>query len=134
MAYEEQLEAKTHRLPELADGVVPSPAERQYRNRSKYVVASNEKGLYLGAYRPRSHDVEQTIGCPVVEPEVDRAAKALEDVLRSADLPVSDPERKTGLCRARRRAGGGYRWRSRRWSPGFPELLPADDFQCVPEQ
>lgn len=112
MDYEAQLAAKTERLRKLLSTVtptgradiaeaevMPSPSERGYRNRGKYVIARHRNRIVLGAYRPRSHEVERTIGCPVMQPDVDRAAHALEKALDSAGWPLFDPRTGRGLLR-----------------------------------
>jgi 23S rRNA (uracil1939-C5)-methyltransferase len=70
-----------------------------YRNKGKYVVGFDGDRLVLGAYRPRSHDVIDTIGCRVVEPAIDAMARQVQQVLSTSSLVVHDERRRTGHVR-----------------------------------
>lgn len=76
-----------------------APEITGYRNKGKYVIASDRDGLVLGAYAPRSHRVVNTLGCQVVEPAIDRVARAAREVLARSGLPVYDEGRHQGALR-----------------------------------
>jgi 23S rRNA (uracil1939-C5)-methyltransferase len=115
LSYDAQLEEKRRIVEEalgplLAAGVTPSPvrpapAVLEYRNKAKYVVASmrSRKGprVVLGAYAPRTHEVVDTLGCRVVERDLDEVARGIRDLLqrRVAVLPPYDPTTHTGAIR-----------------------------------
>ncbi|MFH2005200.1 MAG: 23S rRNA (uracil(1939)-C(5))-methyltransferase RlmD [bacterium] len=80
--------------------ITPSPKPAGYRNRGKYVVGRKRGWVVLGGYQPRSHNVVSTLGCPVMAPAVDRAARALASCLDAkGDWPVYDEKQRTGLLR-----------------------------------
>jgi 23S rRNA (uracil1939-C5)-methyltransferase len=106
-----QREAKEARLAAVvavcgapADGlptplIVPSPRATGYRNRGKYVLARKHGQVVAGAYRPRSHDVASTLGCPVMDPAVDQAARALAAALAHRRWSIHDERQGRGLLR-----------------------------------
>jgi 23S rRNA (uracil1939-C5)-methyltransferase len=120
LAYEGQLAWKRDRVvaalaahPSLA-GVpvqpcVPSPRPLGYRNQAKYVYgrAPDEAGratgrngrLILGAYAPRSHRLIDLVGCAVVEPAIDKVARALLQLLTERQVVPFDEVRRTGTLR-----------------------------------
>jgi 23S rRNA (uracil1939-C5)-methyltransferase len=55
--------------------------------------------LVVGAYEPRSHRVAPTLGCRVVEPAIDRAARALAAAVAGSAIPIYDERDKTGALR-----------------------------------
>ena len=99
------------------------PSERLvgYRNRSKYVIGPAGAPLpgrppgklrrdagprrpasqrpILGAYLPRSHQVASTLGCPVVDPAIGRAAELLEEIIARSGLSIYDERLGRGLLR-----------------------------------
>jgi len=108
LAYPAQLEHKRTRVAAALatagfDGPVdmaPSPRVEAYRNVGKYVVGRDAAGrLELGAYAPRTHDIVPTLGCRLVEPAVDRAARAARDALEAAGLTPFDERSRTGHAR-----------------------------------
>jgi 23S rRNA (uracil1939-C5)-methyltransferase len=109
LGYEAQLARKRGRVVEELAGVglgqvpvAPVLAARAvtgYRNKGKYVIGAGPDGLVLGAYAPRSHAVVDTIGCQVVEPQIDRVAEAVREALNRTGLPAYDERRRTGVLR-----------------------------------
>lgn len=101
VAYPAQLAAKRRRVQRaLGDGVavadvVAAPRETRYRNFGKYVVAPGA----VGAYRPRSHAVVSTLGCAVVEPVVDRVARAVAADHAACGLAAFDERTRAGHLR-----------------------------------
>jgi len=85
-------------IPEKLN-ITPSPKPAGYRNRGKYVVGQKRGWVVLGGYQPRSHNVVSTLGCPVMAPAVDRAARALAGCLDKGNWPVYDEKQHTGLLR-----------------------------------
>jgi len=106
-----QKEAKEARLQEVVDAcglparglpsplVVPSPRPSAYRNRGKYVLARKHGQVVLGAFRPRSHEVASTLGCPVMAPVVDETARALASLLAHRKWSIYDERQGRGLLR-----------------------------------
>ncbi len=106
-----QREAKEARLQEVVDAcggparpmtsplVVPSPRMGGYRNRGKYVLARKHGQVVLGAYRPRSHEVGSTLGCPVIAPAVDETARALASLMAHRKWSIYDERQGRGLLR-----------------------------------
>lgn len=106
-----QLAAKEERLREVVAAcgepvrplptplVVPSPKPAGYRNRGKYVLARKHGKVVLGGYRPRSHVVASTLGCPVMDPAVDDAARALASALGHRRWSIYDEDQSRGLLR-----------------------------------
>lgn len=119
----ERLSTLAARFPGAALASPPvRPAERltAYRNRGKYVLGlqappgprgrpqgaragaprrSEAPRPVLGAFLPRSHRVVSTLGCPVMEPAVERAAAALEGLLGETRLSLYDETSGQGLLR-----------------------------------
>ena len=90
--------------------VVAAPAELGYRNKGKYVFGTDDGGLVMGAYQPRTHEVASTLGCRVVEPAIDACARALARAVADSGLEIHDERRRTGTVRyAIIRAGAGGR-------------------------
>lgn len=80
--------------------VTPSPAALGYRNKGKYVFGRGDDGaVVVGAYRPRSHRVTNTLGCRVVEPAIDRAAVALAAVVEASGISIHDEQTRSGALR-----------------------------------
>lgn len=108
--YRAQLEHKRERVlaalsaagvfgaPPVAE-TVPAPLLLGYRTRAKYVLASEGGALVLGGYQPRSHRVVNTIGCAIVEPLVDRAARVTREELSRTRLSVYDERSRRGELR-----------------------------------
>lgn len=109
LGYEAQLARKRDRVAqELAAvglghvAVAPAlaaPAITGYRNKGKYVIGAGPDGLVLGAYAPRTHEVVDTSGCQVVEPEIDRVAGLVRAALQRTGLAAYDERRRTGALR-----------------------------------
>ncbi|MCG5054750.1 MAG: 23S rRNA (uracil(1939)-C(5))-methyltransferase RlmD [Myxococcales bacterium] len=57
-----------------------SPAAVAYRNQAKYVVQASSRGVVLGGYAPRSHDVVDLTACTLVEPPL---AKTVNQIAAS---------------------------------------------------
>jgi 23S rRNA (uracil1939-C5)-methyltransferase len=116
LSYETQLAEKSGRLREIAGRLRPmtaphkeslrascevaaSPRTLRYRNRGKYVLAKKRGKVVVGAYRPRTHRVISTLGCPVVETPVDITARVLAQLLTRTDLPIYDEKTRHGVLR-----------------------------------
>jgi 23S rRNA (uracil1939-C5)-methyltransferase len=83
------------------DACVASPKALEYRNKSKLVAAcmSDGRGLVLGAYAPRSHDVVDLAGCRIAEPPLDETAAALRSLFEDAGVRPYDERTLTGDLR-----------------------------------
>lgn len=123
LAYPAQRLEKRRRLaralaevPSLLGGMVaiaavePAPAELGYRNKGKYVAASSDGRLVLGAYAPRSHRVIDTGACRVVAPVIGEVAAHTRAACEAAGLTAYDEPTKAGELRyviVRADEGGG---------------------------
>ena len=108
LAYESQLAHKRGRVVEAlaaagvaaaVDPIIPAPRVTGYRNKGKYVVGTSPRGLVLGAYAPRSHQVVDTLGCQVVEPVIDRMAGIARQALAQSALQPYDERARAGCLR-----------------------------------
>jgi 23S rRNA (uracil1939-C5)-methyltransferase len=110
IGYPAQLVAKRARvvaaLGEAAGGVAvaavrPSPIKTGYRNKGKYVVGRGPagRGLVLGAYAPRSHNVVDTVGCRVVAPIIDEVASWVRGAAERAELTAYSETARDGELR-----------------------------------
>lgn len=110
LAYAAQLEHKQRTVAEAmaaaldpapeVSPIIGAPAELGYRNKGKYVVGDAPDGsIRLGAYSPRSHRLVDTLGCQVVEPVVDRAARKVRDALTDSGLSVYSERSHSGELR-----------------------------------
>lgn len=79
--------------------VVPSPSERHYRNKGKYVAARLGRRLILGAFAPRTHAVIDTVGCQIVAPIVDEVAAWIRGAAEAAELAPYDEATRQGELR-----------------------------------
>jgi 23S rRNA (uracil1939-C5)-methyltransferase len=73
----------------VAEGV-PSPRALGYRNRSKLVAAARGRGVVLGAFAPRSHDVIDLAGCRVSEAALEELTGALRALLGEGGVTPYD--------------------------------------------
>jgi 23S rRNA (uracil1939-C5)-methyltransferase len=107
LAYPAQLEAKHRRVVDALAGVAtitiapvrPSPVVVGYRNKGKYVAGRDGEHVVLGAYRQRSHEVVDTLGCRVVAPVIDEVATWLRGAAEGAGLVPYDERTRTGELR-----------------------------------
>lgn len=104
LSYPAQLAAKQARVERALAGapvepIVGSPRQLEYRNKGKYVIARDGERWVLGAYEPRTHRVVDTIGCRVVEPAIDAAARQLVAALAGTGLAVYDERTRHGELR-----------------------------------
>ncbi len=73
-----------------AGEAVPSPRALGYRNRSKLVAAARGRGVVLGAFAPRSHDVIDLAGCRVSEAPLEELTAALRVLLAEGGVTPYD--------------------------------------------
>ena len=105
LAYPAQLGRKHDRVTRaLGPGIAvapvePSPAERHYRNKGKYVAARLGRRLILGAFAPRTHAVIDTAGCQIVAPIVDEVAAWIRGAAEAAELEPYDEATRRGDLR-----------------------------------
>lgn len=111
LAYDAQLAWKRRRVADAfadsalagvtIDACVPSPEPLGYRNKSKLVAArlGEGRGLVLGAYVSRSHEVVDLGGCRIAEPPLDETAGALRTILDEAAVRPYDERTLTGDLR-----------------------------------
>lgn len=118
---------------------VASPKPSGYRNKTKLVVGQDRKGLVLGAYRPRTHEVVDLAGCQLHEPAVAEATELLREFLRTSGVEPYDELSGRGDLRhlvvrgnevgevlvvavARTRESPGARWLAEALPPRLPRL------------
>lgn len=109
MSYEEELEFKRKRVEEALRriggvdtkvSVIHGAKESQrYRNKVQFPVSSTEKGINIGFYRARSHDVIDVEDC-LLQPEVaTKLRQAVKDWMTQFGVPGYDEQTHKGLVR-----------------------------------
>lgn len=103
IAYAGQLEAKQQIMAEtmwrgarvesaLVKATQPSPFQYGYRSRVQFKLHGSGKNLQIGFYRTGSHSVVDVgQGCPVAQPVINDALKALRSILSSCAESRSIP-------------------------------------------
>lgn len=103
-----------------------APRDLGWRARALYVAARREERVLLGAYRRRSHVVQDMAGCPLEEPAVTAVAGGIAALMSELGLPVSHPRRPVASD-----AGcGAPLGPSRRVRPGSPRPERVEDGLC----
>ena len=109
MTYAEELRAKEQRIRdalsrlggvELEPGPVLGAADTaRYRNKVQFPVALEKKGLAVGYYRARSHDVLDAPDCPLQPLSVTRLREAFKGWMEENAVPAYEEETGRGLVR-----------------------------------
>lgn len=109
MTYEEELEIKRQQLEETLFRIggisIPVPpvlgAETifQYRNKAQFPVAATSKGLQIGFYRARSHDVVSIENCLIQSDAANQAAHALRKWMQRFHIESYNETTHHGLVR-----------------------------------
>ena len=80
--------------------IIPSPAERGYRNKAQYPIARGRGGEYIiGFFAPKSHRVTEAAGCPLAPEIFGEIIECLRGFFEKFALSVYDEESGTGLLR-----------------------------------
>lgn len=79
--------------------LVKAPRAFGYRNQAKLVVRAASRGVRFGVYRPGTHEVVDIVDCPVHEPRVRAALKAVRSQVERLNVPVYDERSTRGWLR-----------------------------------
>ena len=80
--------------------IVPSPAERGYRNKAQYPVAKDKSGEYIiGFYAPKSHRVTEATNCPLAPDIFSEILNTVRAFLKKHNISVYNEESGSGLLR-----------------------------------
>lgn len=109
MTYQEELRAKRQRVQDALTRVGGVSLELppvlgaehplRYRNKVQFPVCLAKRGLSIGYYRPRSHDVLDVEDC-LLQPNIVSAVRnAFKEWMMRFHIPAYDENRRTGLIR-----------------------------------
>ena len=109
MTYAEELRAKGRRIADALERVghvkldlppvLGAEAPLRYRNKVQFPVSQGKRGLSVGYYRPRSHDVLDAPDCPLQPEAVTRLRGAFKGWMEAYNLPAYDEGTGKGLIR-----------------------------------
>lgn len=106
ITYEEELEAKRQRVEDALRRVGGADVTVEeilgctnvdgYRNKAQFPVSPDG---HVGFFRARSHQVVPVLDCRLQTLQANAAAAAVEDYLRTFDIPAYDEASRSGLLR-----------------------------------
>ena len=109
MTYAEELEAKGRRVADALERVggvhldlppvLGAEDPLRYRNKVQFPVAEGKRGLAVGYYRPRSHDVLDAEDCLLQPEAVTALRRAFKDWMARYGVPAYREEDGSGLVR-----------------------------------
>lgn len=109
MTYAEELRAKRQRVSDALERlggvaldlppVLGAEHPVRYRNKVQFPVSEGRRGLAVGYYRPRSHDVLDAEDCLLQPREVTVLRRAFKEWMVTYGVPPYDETRRTGLIR-----------------------------------
>ena len=109
MSYEEELRAKRERVADALERVggihlelppvVGAEEPERYRNKVQFPVAQTGKGLAVGYYRARSHQVLDAEDCLLQPLAVTRLRRAAAEWMEQWSVPAYEEESGQGLVR-----------------------------------
>ncbi len=109
MTYGEEVRAKGRRISDALERVGHTTLDLppvlgaedpiRYRNKVQFPVAQGKKGLSVGYYRGRSHDVLDAPDCPLQPEAVTRLRAAFKDWMEAYNIPAYDEGTGKGLIR-----------------------------------
>ena len=109
MSYEEELELKRQKVEDClrriggqdicVSVIYGAKNTNYYRNKVQFPVSEGEKGLKIGFYRARSHDVIDVERCLLQSPEADAVRQAVKDWMIAWGVSAYDERTGTGLVR-----------------------------------
>ena len=109
MTYAEELRAKGQRIADALERVghvkldlppvLGAECPLRYRNKVQFPVARGKRGLAVGYYRPRSHDVLDAPDCPLQPETVTRLRSAFKGWMEAHNLSAYDERTGKGLVR-----------------------------------
>ena len=109
MTYAEELRAKRRRIADALERVghiqldlppvLGAEDPLRYRNKVQFPVSEGKRGLSVGYYRPRSHDVLDAPDCPLQPEAVTRLRGAFKGWMEEYSVPAYDEGTGKGLIR-----------------------------------
>lgn len=109
MTYAEELQAKGQRVADALERVggvklelppvLGAEEPERYRNKVQFPVAQEKRGLAIGYYRPRSHDVLDAPDCLLQPLTVTALRGAVKEWMERYQVPAYGEEDGTGLIR-----------------------------------
>ena len=109
MTYAEELQAKGRRVADALERVggvklelppvLGAEEPERYRNKVQFPVAQEKRGLAIGYYRPRSHDVLDAPDCLLQPLTVTALRGAVKEWMERYQVPAYGEEDGTGLIR-----------------------------------
>ena len=109
MTYAEELRAKGQRVADALERVggvkldwppvLGAERPERYRNKVQFPVAEEKRGLAIGYYRPRSHDVLDAPDCLLQPLTVTALRGAVKNWMEQYQVPAYREEEGTGLIR-----------------------------------
>ena len=109
MSYEEELRAKGRRIADALERVghvkldlppvLGAEHPDRYRNKVQFPVSQGKRGLSVGYYRSRSHDVLDAPDCPLQPESVTRLRSAFKDWMQEYSIPAYNEGTGEGLVR-----------------------------------
>ena len=109
MTYEEELQGKRQRIQDALSrlggvnlqlpGVLGAENTARYRNKVQFPVAVEKKGLAVGYYRSRSHDVLDAPDCALQPVSVTALRQAFKEWMERYAVPAYEEKQGTGLVR-----------------------------------
>ena len=109
MSYEVELRAKGRRIADALERVghvkldlppvLGAEHPDRYRNKVQFPVSQGKRGLSVGYYRPRSHDVLDAPDCPLQPESVTRLRSAFKDWMQEYSIPAYNEGTGEGLVR-----------------------------------
>ena len=109
MTYNEELRAKRQRIADALERlghvklevppVLGAQTPDRYRNKVQFPVSGGKRGLSVGYYRARSHDVLDAPDCRLQPEPVTRLRAAFRSWMEMCAIPVYDERTKQGLVR-----------------------------------
>lgn len=109
MTYAEELRAKGQRIADALERVghvkldlppvLGAEDPLRYRNKVQFPVSQGKRGLSVGCYRPRSHDVLDAPDCPLQPEAVTRLRGVFKGWMEAYNIPAYDEGTGRGLIR-----------------------------------
>lgn len=109
MTYEEELQGKRQRIQDALSrlggvtlqlpGVLEAENTIRYRNKVQFPVAVEKKGLAVGYYRSRSHDVLDAPDCALQPVSVTALRQAFKEWMERYAVPAYEEKQGRGLVR-----------------------------------
>ena len=109
MTYEEELEAKRQRVEDAlrrvggvditVDTIHGAQDTHRYRNKVQFPVAQGKRGVSVGLFRARSHDVIDVEDCLLQPKRVNGLGRVLKQWMERGNVPAYDEKTGKGLVR-----------------------------------